>query len=127
MKLSTHPCKFALKVSVKLATPPESLIESLQQTFNKFQGSNPKIKKNLLVFLKKVFIFLKTMFFVSNKCVFYFKKCFFTKIGFMHVIARKKIFQNNIPKEVETKLVVQSTLWAVIENMFFLVPWFAHK
>ena len=27
--------------------------------------------------------------------------------------------QNNIPKEVETKLVVQSTLSAVIENMFF--------
>ena len=31
----------------------------------------------------------------------------------------EKIFKNNIPEEVETKLVVQSTLWAVIENMFF--------
>ena len=31
----------------------------------------------------------------------------------------ENIFKNNIPKEVETKLAVQSTLWAVIENMFF--------
>ena len=31
----------------------------------------------------------------------------------------EKNFRNNIPKEVETKKVVQSTLWAVIENMFF--------
>ena len=29
----------------------------------------------------------------------------------------EKIFKNNIPKEVETKLVVQSTLWALIEYM----------
>ena len=31
----------------------------------------------------------------------------------------EKIFQNNTPKEVETKLIVQGTLWSVIENMFF--------
>jgi hypothetical protein len=30
------------------------------------------------------------------------------------------MFKNNIPKEVETKLVVQSALWALIENMFLV-------
>ena len=52
---------------------------------------------------------------------------FFLKNRFHVCYWLKKIFKNNIPEEVETKLVVQSTLWAVIENMFFLVPWFAHK
>ena len=50
------------------------------------------------------------MFFISKNVFFLnrFHACYWLKKN-----------QNNIPKEVETKLVVQSTLWAVIENMFF--------
>jgi hypothetical protein len=54
-----------LKVSVKLATPPESLTESLQQTFNKLSGQPPqKIEKNY-IFLKKIMLFLN-----KKGCVF---------------------------------------------------------
>jgi hypothetical protein len=46
-----------LKVSVKLAIPPESLTESWQQTLNKLSGQPPKkIEKNL-VFSKKIMFF----------------------------------------------------------------------
>ena len=50
---------------------------------------------------------------------------FFLIVGFIYVI-NWKILKINIPKEMKTKLVVQSTLVALIENMVF-VPWFANK
>ena len=60
------------------------------------------------------------MFFLFKKMSVLFQKMFFFKKNRFHACYwLKKIFKSNIPKEVETKLVVQSTLWAVIENMFF--------
>ena len=119
LKLSIQPCKFALKVSVKRATPPWKFDWKFATNFQQtFRAVNKKWREKLFFLKKIVFIFLKTMFFCFKKMSFYFKKCFSKKIGFMYVIGWKKI-KKNIQKEVETKLVVQSTLWAVIENMFF--------
>ena len=42
------------------------------------------------------------------------------KAGLKNFCKRAGLHKNNIPKEVKTTLVVQSTLWALIENMFFV-------
>jgi hypothetical protein len=59
------------------------------------------------------------MFFGSKNVVFISKNVFFQKNRFHACYCLKKTFKNNIPKEVETKLVVQSTLWALIENVCY--------
>ena len=68
---------------------------------------------------------LKTIVFAFNGMFFHATICFFLIVGFIYVI-NWKILKINIPKEMKTKLVVQSTLVALIENMVF-VPWFANK
>jgi hypothetical protein len=55
LKVAIQPWKFALKVSVKLATPPESLTESLQQTCNKLSGQQKNYRKKLVFFKKSCF------------------------------------------------------------------------
>jgi hypothetical protein len=42
------------------------------------------------------------------------------KAGLKVSCKRAGLHKNYIPKEVKTNLVVQSTLWALIENMFFV-------
>jgi len=75
--------------------------------------------KKLVFFKAKITFYLEKHVFCFKKCCFCFKKRFFQKNRFHACYCLKKMFKNNISKEVETKLVVQSTLWALIENVCF--------
>jgi hypothetical protein len=73
---------------------------------------------------KNIYKYWKQLFLLSMAC-FFMQQYVFLIVGFIYVI-NWKILKINIPKEMKTKLVVQSTLVALIENMVF-VPWFANK
>ena len=124
----SSPASLHWKFQSNLQPPLKVWLKVCNKLSINFQGSNPKIKKNLVVFLKKiVFIFLKTMFFVSNKCVFYFKKCFFYKNRFHACYCSKKNLSKQHTKGSRNQIGCAKYTVGRNRKYVFLVPWFAHK
>ena len=97
VKLSTHPCKFALTVS-NLQPPLKVWLKVCNKLSINFPGSNPKIKKNLVVFLKNsVYFFENHVFCFEQMRFFISKKVFFQKINRFHVCCwLRKIFKTDV-------------------------------